>query len=627
MNHTGEPIDISGAVRHIVYGDQILEKGGKQDGYAIAGLVETYLRQLKKEVPAIETTILSSDNAGCYQSKELLLLLPLLNLVLNIQVVRYIHTKTQDGKGLIDAHFARGTSHYMNFIRASQRNLIKKIATPKGLSTALAWNNGIQNSIVQLARIDRDLEEIYQEKVKRLVTQCMKYFGRVNDIIYTNVECSLSGNDRYDLAKVLDSGAVITFKAFTYSNIGSGMEFTVNFATNKVTVAQAVLQDNNSRNTTINDMNVSDTKTSEEIQLDGSDKHDSEHVDDDVQDDDAPEDEADFDIDTTNRDDRDTLSRDDVPIDQIEDDVQRELNDYEAADEESEAFAPEGYNRYGSIQDDEKCITGTCVVKASTIASIVGPRSKNRKKRNAKVAADICVRRIYLVATSVRRASYLINTHEVIIRDGSSVFLEFNLSEDVVQTMRLPRGWAPRRPHGKQYGTTFIAKFDPDIRAYFERGEADSARKMQPGVMLDQLRHPGCCSLTGENEIRVLISTLMQEKKAAETRRKAEEKRQAGEVRRVSTAVACGEGPTIQSTAVPTQRARIVKFPAAYIPFIVDTVTANREVKYDMVYDSLQQRYERDGLFPVDFPSFDQVKKKVSYQKTKLKSQDKQAIM
>ena len=105
-------------------------------------MLEAFLKQLNVELPHIRTVTLQSDNAGCYQAKELLLLIAILNTSSQIRIVRFIHTETQDGKGLIDAHFAKGTAHLMKFMKTSQQNRIRTIATAKGLAAALAWGGG-----------------------------------------------------------------------------------------------------------------------------------------------------------------------------------------------------------------------------------------------------------------------------------------------------------------------------------------------------------------------------------------------------------------------------------------------------------------------------------------------------
>ena len=117
-------------------------------------MIEAFLKQLHSELPHIKTVILQSDNAGCYQSKELLLLIATLNKNNDIRITSYIHTETQDGKVLIDAHFTKGSAHLVRFMKMAQNNRIRSIATAKGLDAALAWGGGIQNSFVQLVSLD-----------------------------------------------------------------------------------------------------------------------------------------------------------------------------------------------------------------------------------------------------------------------------------------------------------------------------------------------------------------------------------------------------------------------------------------------------------------------------------------
>ena len=71
--------DRTDRVRYTVYCDQILEGSNMQDGLAVASMREAFLRQIKLELPFIEYVTLQSDNAGCYQTNELLLLIPLIS--------------------------------------------------------------------------------------------------------------------------------------------------------------------------------------------------------------------------------------------------------------------------------------------------------------------------------------------------------------------------------------------------------------------------------------------------------------------------------------------------------------------------------------------------------------------
>lgn len=233
-----------------------------------------------------------------------------------------------------------------------------------------------------------------------------------------------------------------------------------------------------------------------------------------------------------------------------------------------------------------------------------------------------------LLSTSVRNAYGYIANHDVKIRDGTVSFSEFDLAE-TIQAMPQKRGWARRRQHGKQYGTAFIAKYDERIREFFARGEEDTSAKMQPGDMLDQLRidFPGCYSLPGENEIRILVSTLMQEKKEAEKNRKALEKKQAEENKKMAAALARGEEYNFNSDSSTPVRKKTVKFPSTYIPHIVKCVENDNKVKHSVVYESLKLEFIQDGDLPGDFPTGELVNKQVTYQKQKLKQINLKSLM
>lgn len=79
---------------YTIYCDQIVEGTNKQDTLAVLSMLDAFLRQLHLELPFIQTITLQSDNAGCYQSNELLLLLPLISFTSPVSVTRFIQLKT-----------------------------------------------------------------------------------------------------------------------------------------------------------------------------------------------------------------------------------------------------------------------------------------------------------------------------------------------------------------------------------------------------------------------------------------------------------------------------------------------------------------------------------------------------
>ena len=73
--------------------------------------------RLKQRLLHVKRVILQSDNAKCYTSADLLLMLPIISIVHDVQVTRFIHTETQDGKWLLDAHFATCTKWVREYLK------------------------------------------------------------------------------------------------------------------------------------------------------------------------------------------------------------------------------------------------------------------------------------------------------------------------------------------------------------------------------------------------------------------------------------------------------------------------------------------------------------------------------
>lgn len=122
---------------------------------SVVSMIEAILEIIYCTNPNIPSIILQSDNTKCYNNNELIFMLALLNTRTKVKIKWFIHTETQDGKGLIDAHFAHATVHIKHFICTFRRNPICAIATPRGLAAAVLWNGGIQNLLVQMCLLIR----------------------------------------------------------------------------------------------------------------------------------------------------------------------------------------------------------------------------------------------------------------------------------------------------------------------------------------------------------------------------------------------------------------------------------------------------------------------------------------
>lgn len=210
--------DTGEAVKRSKYIDQILKGSNKQDGLAVAALLEAAVWQVKRAFPFFERITLQSDNAKCYHAKMLLLMIPLLSFQLGIHIAKYIHTETQDGKGLIDAHFAKGSQHVDAFIGEGH-----DAATPDQVFEGLASNRGLDNSFTQLVVIDRVRLLLYETKLGQMIGKYREYVPRANEIEFQKPPAIQGSAEAFES---IDHFFLI--RCFDYSNVGLGRTFRYN---------------------------------------------------------------------------------------------------------------------------------------------------------------------------------------------------------------------------------------------------------------------------------------------------------------------------------------------------------------------------------------------------------------
>ena len=105
--------------RNIVYLDQILSDTNKQDGPTIVSLLEVAICTIIHELSFIKQAIITSDNATSYQNHLLTFMIAIFNQKFNNEffISDFVHTETQGGKSLLDAHFATSNRHLVNFMK------------------------------------------------------------------------------------------------------------------------------------------------------------------------------------------------------------------------------------------------------------------------------------------------------------------------------------------------------------------------------------------------------------------------------------------------------------------------------------------------------------------------------
>jgi hypothetical protein len=381
-------------------------------------------------------------------------------------------------------------------MRTSQRNRIRAIATPAGLAYALAWNGGVQNSCVQLVRLDKEKLKLIEGLLKKLNNSLNKILARCNDVFFFQPPSSQHKIvTAQDIEKAQDLETKFQIRVFAYSKIGSGSTITFRIDGDaKVEISDETLdadqEEYNNDNDNDNDCALGSDSTTDFIFGDTTVNKDNV-----VLVDDGPDDANDGD---------DMEHPDDANDD---DDMEHEVD---------LTVVPKSMYEIVRAEHDRSAmvVTGVKLLRKSTFSVILGPRDANRKPRK-RILKTIENRRD-LVAQAVRFARHSIDSHDIVIRDGHDSMEEWKLSE-TFETKPRPMGWARRPSWGKCYGAKYLANYLHEIKELFLSGVKDSSAKKGPSQMHEELRHKhrGKYSIPSESEIRTAISTLFQRQKTS----------------------------------------------------------------------------------------------------------------
>ena len=151
-------------------------------------------------------------------------------------------------------------------------------------------------------------------------------------------------------------------------------------------------------------------------------------------------------------------------------------------------------------------------------------RKDKRKNKNLRT-----IRRSDVVARAVRYASLKLTTGETSVQNvtKNDPILEGASGYQIPSSKSLNKGWGRRykTTEGGTYGRKYVTKYKDIIRELYERGNKDSSNKMNPAMIREYLadKYPTTYSLPGETEIKQHISSLVQNDKKGESRKKKNE--------------------------------------------------------------------------------------------------------
>ena len=162
-------------LKNIVYIDQIMEESNKQDGMTVASLMEDILVTISDQLPFIKNLTLQSDNANQYQNHLLIVVLHVLNIKMKYMgtfITEFVHTKTQDGKTLLDGHFVKANWLLVIFMKTWRKNKITCIKTSAELAFSLSHKGDCKNGVEQLVQVDRSKLDLIAKKIEPMSNVC-----------------------------------------------------------------------------------------------------------------------------------------------------------------------------------------------------------------------------------------------------------------------------------------------------------------------------------------------------------------------------------------------------------------------------------------------------------------------
>lgn len=610
-------LDNEGApYKNIVYLDQILSETNMQNALTVVGLLETGIATIVSELPYIKEAVITSDNATCYQNHFVTFMMAIFNKKFSGQffIKSFLHTETQDGKSLLDAHFATSNRHLLTFMKTWRTNRITRINTAQGLSYALSFNFGMKNSMVQLVEFDFCKLESLKVIFDKLIVKCGSYYSRANQITFTKTD-----NDNelwldkqpsvYYLEQIKKTN--FTFKVNAYSNVNPTVRFNVDVKDDKLTV------DDGSPDSISTTSTLENETTLLQEEQTGVDQVNTHHPN-------IVQQLSDFSafrkskkvfvdkleavgalnllgiasttIERERFDSNDSDSDSDY-------DANESIADSDSEDDLDDYFLNNDNTTYGkppeTVYDVDSMITSTKLLRFLPLGTI--RRKKNSKNTRSKISTKKMIKGV--TDTAVRYAQKYIKQNDVFnTRDKLDPMVERAAN---FRMEPFENGWARRLGHGKTYGVSYIDQYEEELTEMFQVGSVNSSSKMSAGKMRESLlkTYPNRFSLPGETEIRQLIGKLSQKEKKE---RLSTNKKKSNRGRK--------PGKNNMSWYVVLRE------------MIITDPNEKPEIIFKKLIDSFNDQFPEDLPILDDKPDKDKIKQTIARFKTKIKNDAKRTV-
>ena len=514
--------------KYLVYIDQILMNSNKQDGMSVVGLLEACLTSIHNQLPFISQLTIQSDNATTYQNGHLIIGIHLLNIKMRgkVFVDGFIHTETQHGKTILDAHFASTNRHLKNFMLTYTQNRVTRIQTPLGLAYALSFNTGVRNTMVQLIELDEAKLEEISIVLEPVVKHSKNFFTRLNHIYYDDP----IDNDCAQPDDIMANLSTLKFnlKVQSFTNIDDPFVFVVDMEHNTFNPAGLMINQHN-------DVRSNDDPNYEDAESNSNDDNNVTV---------RPVTGADFTFSKVrgshtrhNLRTKSIIDIEKVLINEDEqdnDDTQNELSsddeDYktdisEEDNSDTDTFtgsvANSDIRQYGPPAFEDynvaKMITKVKVVKLQEFGKIFAFKKRQKKDQLSINIDKVIPVRKDSYAKAVRYAKQIVSTSDYFHDQNEKTNALYNLSSDYTpdSNFAIRPSWARRKGYGQLYGETYMDNYKDELLKMFNDGCSKNENKMNPGKMRENLMNmfPHKFSIPSELEIKKFITSQSQKQK------------------------------------------------------------------------------------------------------------------
>lgn len=525
-------------IKKVIYMDQILDKTNKQDALSVLSLIEALAAALIAQFPAdvaIDAT-LCSDNAGCYLSKLLLIVITILNAKHHGKffISRIMHTETQDGKGITDSHFAIMMRWLRTFVTNFIANKIRRINTPPGLAYALSWRGGVANSSVQLVEVDRDHIEFLANFLKDACKKLGEWFKqraseirfpppsedaiqKVQNIVWNNQQSVTDGL----------SDLKVSFEASCHSGYGKYVRFDIELGEKPSVSIDSEAETEYRGNLGYHDQQQPQStvsSTMEPMEPDEDDVGDSNNSEEEDRIEGFETHAIVFDGTVEDFTDRERIVSDD---DSITEDITRFEEVHSTRVSDDLPYGPPTHEAY----NPGNFVTQARVIKTSYYSHIEDVTREIHSKTNLttrsrsikKKGTDPKIKRKDGVAVAIRIAYELIENDDLFVAhqasdDCNELYLDAKDYHFDQGRYKLNPGWARRANGGDDlFGAKYMELHKEKILEMVELGNENSHMKKSPAQALHSIREGASENerllLPSEYEVRLFINASLNKKK------------------------------------------------------------------------------------------------------------------